>query len=78
MDEKIIAMYCLCDDLLQAMHHHEDPQCEMRDAEVRTTAFTAALFFRGNLEGACTMLKQYDSIPHIVIEHTTAMRLRSC
>ncbi len=56
MDEKIIATYCLCDDLLKAMHHQEDPQCKMSDAEVMTTAFTAALFFRGNLESARAML----------------------
>jgi hypothetical protein len=42
MDEKIIATYCLCDDLLHALHHQEDPQCQMSDAEVLTTAFTAA------------------------------------
>ena len=24
MDDKIIAIFCLCDDLLQAMHHPED------------------------------------------------------
>jgi hypothetical protein len=37
MDEKIIATYCLCDDLLQAMHHQEDSQCQMSDAEVHYT-----------------------------------------
>jgi hypothetical protein len=39
------------------MHHQEDPQCQMSDAEVLTTAFTAAFFFRGNLESARWMLK---------------------
>jgi hypothetical protein len=29
MDDKIIAIFCLCDDLLQAMHHQEDRQCQM-------------------------------------------------
>jgi hypothetical protein len=38
MDEQIIATYCLCDDLLKAIHHREDPQCQMNDAEVMTTA----------------------------------------
>jgi hypothetical protein len=66
MDEKIIAMYCLCDDLLQALHHQEDRQCQMSDAEVMTTAFTAALFFRGNLESARIMLKQYHYMPHML------------
>jgi hypothetical protein len=48
MDDKIIAIFCLCDDLLKAMHHQEDCQCQMNDAEIMTTAFIAALFFRGN------------------------------
>ena len=59
MDEKIVATFCLCDDLLKAMHHHEDRQCQMNDAEVMTTAFIAALFFRGNHESARAMLQQY-------------------
>jgi hypothetical protein len=63
MDEKIIATYCLCDDLLQAMHHQEDPQCQMSDAEVITTALTAALFFRDKHESARAILKQYGYIP---------------
>jgi hypothetical protein len=46
MDDKIIATFCLCDDLLKAMHHQENHQCQMNDAEILTTAFTAALFFR--------------------------------
>jgi hypothetical protein len=29
MDDKIIATFCLCDDLLKAMHHPEDRQCQM-------------------------------------------------
>ena len=52
MDEKIIATYGLYDELLHALHHQEDPQGQMSDAEVLTTAFTVAFFFRGNLESA--------------------------
>jgi len=29
MDDKIIATFCLCDDLLKAMHHQADRQCQM-------------------------------------------------
>jgi len=42
MDEQIIATYCLWDDLLQAIHHQGEAQCQMSDAEVMTTAFIAA------------------------------------
>jgi hypothetical protein len=75
MDEKIIATYCLCDDLLKAMHHQEDSQCKMSDAEVMTIAFTAALFFRGNLESARAMLKQYGYIPDILSKSRFSRRL---
>ena len=65
MDDKIIATFCLCDDLLKAMHHQENRQCQMNDAEILTTAFTAALFFRGNHESARAMLKQHGYIPGV-------------
>ena len=46
MDDKIIATFCLCDDLLKAMHHQENRQCQMNDAEIMTTALLASFFFR--------------------------------
>src|SRR5262245_31562731 len=75
MDDKIIAIFCLCDDLLKAMHHQEDCQCQMNDAEIMTTAFIAALFFRGNHESARAMLKQHGYIPHMVSKSRFSRRL---
>jgi len=75
MDDKIVATFCLCDDLLKAMHHHEDSQCQMNDAEIMTTALIAALFFRGNHESARTMLKQYGYIPQMVSKSRFSRRL---
>jgi Transposase DDE domain len=75
MDDKIIATYCLCDDLLKAMHHQEDHQCQMHDAEIMTTALVASLFFRGNHESARTMLKQHGYIPHMVSKSRFSRRL---
>lgn len=75
MDEKIIATYCLCDDLLKAMHQRADPQCKMSDAEVMTTALTAALFFRGTLESARMMLKQHGYIPQMLSKSHFSRRL---
>jgi hypothetical protein len=75
MDDKIIATFCLCDDLLKAMHHQEDRQCQMNDAEIMTTAFVASLFFRGNHESARTMLKQHGYIPHMVSKSRFSRRL---
>ncbi len=75
MDEQIITVYCLCDDLLQAMHHQEDPQCQMNDAEVLTTALTAALLFRGKHESSRMMLKQYGYIPTMLSKSRFSRRL---
>jgi hypothetical protein len=75
MDEKIIATYCLCDDLLKAMHHQEASPCQMTDAEVMTTAFIAALCFRGTHESARIMLKQYGYIPHMLSKSRLSRRL---
>jgi len=75
MDDKITVIFCLCDDLLKAMHHQEDRQCQMNDAEIMTTAFIAALFFRGNHESARTMLKQHSYIPDMVSKSRFSRRL---
>jgi hypothetical protein len=75
MDDKIIATFCLCDDLLKAMHHREDRQCQMNDAEIMTTAFVASLFFRGNHESARAMLHQHGYIPHMVSKSRFSRRL---
>jgi hypothetical protein len=75
MDDKIIATFCLCDDLLKAMHHQEDRQCQMNEAEIMTTALVASLFFRGSHESARAMLKQYGYISHMVSKSRLSRRL---
>src|SRR5438093_7782008 len=75
MDDKIIATFCLCDDLLKAMHHQEDRQCQMNDAEIMTTAFVASLFFRGNHESARAMLQQHGYISHMLSKSRFSRRL---
>ena len=75
MDDKMIVTFCLGDDLLQAIHHQEDRQCHMNDAEIMTTALIAALFFRGNHESARAMLKQHGSIPHMLSKSRCSRRL---
>jgi len=75
MDDKIIMTFCLCDDLLKAMHHQEDCQCQMNDAEIRTTALVASFFFRGNHESACALLKQHGYIPCMLSKSRFSRRL---
>jgi hypothetical protein len=66
MDSQIIAVYCLCDDMLKGLHHYEDPQSQMSDAEVMTTALVAALDFGGNLEKSRAHLQEYGYIPNML------------
>jgi Transposase DDE domain len=63
MDEKSLAIYCMGADILKALGHVEDPQHQVCDAEVITTAWVAMLFFRGNFESARALLSSPHSIP---------------
>jgi hypothetical protein len=57
------------------MHHQEDRQCQMSDAEIMTTALVASLCFRGNHESARAMLRQHGYIPHMVSKSRFSRRL---
>src|SRR5256714_12555399 len=75
MDDKIIATFYMCDDLLKAMNHQKNCKFQMIDAEIMTTAFIASLFFRGNHESARAMLKQHGYIPNMVSKSRFNRRL---
>jgi hypothetical protein len=66
VDGQITAIYSVCDDVLKTLHHVEDPQCRMSDAEVMTTAIVAALYFGGNLERARALLATPTYIPRML------------
>lgn len=63
MDSQIVTIFCLCGDILKGLHHYEDTQCKMSDAEIMTTSIVAAVFFGGNMETARTFLKEQGYIP---------------
>lgn len=77
MDGQITAIYSLCDDVLKTLHHSEDPQCRMSDAEVMTTAIVAALYFGGNLERARGLLAQPTYIPRMLSKSRFNRRLHA-
>ena len=62
MDTQLVAVFCLCDDLLKALHHFEDLQSQISDAEVMTTAIVAALYFGGNIGKAPTHMHEYEYV----------------
>ena len=66
MDTQIVAIYCLCDDILKGLRHSEDRQRHMSDAEVMTTSIVAALFFSGNVEKSRIFLQEHGYIPNML------------
>jgi len=66
MDTQIVAIYCLCDDILKGLKHSEDKQRQMSDAEVMTTSLVATLFFGGNMETSRVFLQEHGYIPKML------------
>jgi hypothetical protein len=66
MDTQIIVIFCLCADMLKSLHHYEDSQCQMSDAEVMTTAIVAMLYFKGNFSMASGFLYSEGYIPNML------------
>ncbi len=76
MDTHIVAVYCLCADMLAALHHRDDRQCHLTDAEVMTIALVAALFFGGNYALTCMFLREQGYMPRMLSASRFNRRLR--
>jgi len=75
MDTQIVIVYSICDDILKAIRHYEEPQCQMSDAEVLTTAIVAMQWFGGNFERARALLKQPQYMPSMLSKSRFNRRL---
>ncbi len=75
MDIRIVAVYVITADILKGLNHAEDPQCQMSDAEVITTAIVAALYFSGNMESARWLLQEQGYIPQMLSKSRFNRRL---
>lgn len=60
--ERIITIYCLCDDFLQAWGHTDAPQAKLTTAQVMTVALVASALFNGNQERSRCFLKEHGYI----------------
>lgn len=74
-ESKIIALYCIVDDLLIKLHHHEDRTTRVSDSEIITTAFVSALYFGGHLENACQFMRMQGYIPKMLGKSRYSRRL---
>lgn len=57
--DKVIAIYCVLDDLLKEMNHIEQNNRKFCDSRVLTTAIVSALYFRGNQTMALWYIKSH-------------------
>ena len=74
-EDKIIALYCIVDDMLKGMHHYEDPKVRVSDSEVITTAFVAVLYFGGHLDNARHFMKLKGYVPRMLSKSRFSRRL---
>jgi hypothetical protein len=76
MDDKILAVYGLRADILNAIGHAEDPPQQLSDAEVITTGLVAMLFVRGNCETTRALLSMPRYMPHRLSRRRLNRRLQ--
>ena len=74
-EDKIIAIYCLVDDLLKGIGHKEDSRRKVSDSEIVTTSIVAALYFGGHLENARHMMQMTGLIPQMLDKSRFCRRL---
>lgn len=75
MEDRIVAVYCLTDDILKALNHYEDPRCRMTDAEIMTAAVCAMMFFGGNFEKSRALLRSPKYMPDMIEKSRFCRRL---
>lgn len=74
-DIKIIALYCIVDDLLKEMHHYEDRRVKVSDSEVITTSFVSVLYFGGHLDNGRHFMQMKGYVPNMLDKSQFCRRL---
>lgn len=74
-DSKIIALYCIVDDILKSLGHREDSRVVVRDSEIITTAFVSALYFGGHQDNARHFMKLKGYVPLMLDKSRFCRRL---
>jgi len=77
MQERIITIYCLCDEFVKATGFVEHPWTTMSTAEVMTTALVAAEVFGGCFERSRSFLSAHGYIPHMLSKSRFNRRLHA-
>ncbi len=74
-ESKIIALYCIVDDLLKGSRHQEPVNRKVFDSEVIIIALVAALYFGGHLDNARGFMKLTGLVPHMLDKSRFSRRL---
>jgi hypothetical protein len=74
-ESKIIALYCIVDDLLKGINHQEPSSRRVGDREVITTALVSALYFGGHLDNARGFMKITGFVPAMLDKSRFCRRL---
>lgn len=77
MQERIITIYCVCDEFVKASGIREPPGTAMSTAEVMTTALVAADSFGGCFEHGRHFLSAHGYIPHMLSKSRFNRRLHA-
>jgi len=77
MQERIITLYCLCDEVLKASGFIALPGTAMSTAEVMTTALVAADLFGGGFERSRYFLHSHGYLPHLLSKSRFTRRLHA-
>jgi len=77
MQERIITIYCLCDEFLKASGFVDHPGVHMSTAEVMTTALVAADVFAGCFEQSRHFLYSHGYMPHMLSKSRFNRRLHA-
>jgi len=65
-EDKIIAIFCIVDDILKQVEHLEDKRRKVSDSEIITTAIVSALYFGGHADNARGFMKMTKLIPEML------------
>lgn len=65
-EDKIIAIYCIVDDLLKGSGRQEDIKRKISDSKIITMAIVSALYFGGHLVNAKQFMKMTGLSPLMI------------
>ncbi|GAB3413470.1 IS982 family transposase [Niabella aquatica] len=76
-EDKIIALYCIIDDILKGIGHLEDSRRRVSDSEVITTALVSALYFGGHQDNGRNFMKMTRLVPQMLDKSRFNRRLHA-